>query len=91
MGYARCAGPAGIVNFINGYRAVCNSLDIYRARTGCISLFVINISIINYSGVVYNVYYARMRCIIIINTRAIHVTFRSANPIVIGRIITAAY
>jgi len=91
MPYTRCARPAGIVNLINGNRAVRNPLNICRARACCIRLVIIHIGVINYSGVAYNIYYLGMRCIIIVYPRAVHITFRRAHPVIIGRTITTTY
>ena len=91
MPYTRCTWPAGIVNFINGDRAARNPLNICRARACCISLVIIHIGVINYSGVTYNIYHLCMRCIIIVYPRAVHVTLRRAHPVIIRRIITTTY
>jgi len=91
MRYNRCAGPACVVNFINSNRPVCNKLNICGAWACCISLVVINIGIINYSGIMYNIYHPGMRCIIIVYPRAVHITFRCAHPIIIGRVISTTY
>ena len=91
MRYTRCAWLAGIVNFINSNRAVCNSLNICRTRACCISFFAMYIGVINYGSVMYNIYHPCMRRIIIVYLRAVHITLRRAYPVVIGRVITAAY
>jgi len=91
MRYTRRAGPACIINFINRNRPVRNTLNICRARACCIGLVVIHIGIINYSGIMYNIYHPGMRCIIIVYPRAVHITLRRAYPVIIRCIITTTY
>ena len=91
MRYTRRTWLAGIINFINSNRVVCNLLNICRARACCISFLAMYIGVINYGCVMYNVYHPAMWCIIIVYLRVVHVTLRRANPVIIGRSITTTY
>jgi len=90
MRYTRCAGSVGIIYFINSNWPMRNALYICRARAGSIGLVIIHIGIIDDGGIMDNIYHPAMRLVIVVNTRAVHITLRRANPVIIGYMVSTS-
>lgn len=86
---AAAVWPINVINVVNTHVTVVSNLpDLIYSWAGYVSTVVINISVVNNSCTVNDVYHAGLRYIIVVNIGPVNISLRSANPVIIRYTVT---